>query len=151
MTQEETPEERRARIRAEYDAAIRKHRLKNKRRTERQRKERPEYRELQRRAAQRRKERRDAERLINPPKPPGRPRAPTDGLTPEQIAKREKDRERSAKYRQQCRDAQQRLKIPYRSHKEAHRCTKRTKMTQLYGKHHKRPQRANNNEIWQQI
>lgn len=105
----ETSAERSARIAAEYDAAILRRQKQNMNEAAAARRLTPEYQETQRRAAARRKERRAAERAANPPKPPGRPRAPTDGLTPEQIAKREFNRERAAQYRKQCREGQRRL------------------------------------------
>lgn len=106
MKQRETPAERSARITAEYDAAIKRKQEEAAAMAAERRRQTPEYNEAQRRAAERRKAKREAERATNPPKPPGRPRAPTDGMTPEQIAKREFNRERSAKYREKCRSAQ---------------------------------------------
>lgn len=106
MKQKETPAERSARIAAEYDAAITRRQEQMKLDAAAARRLTPEYQETQRRAAERRRQRREAERAANPPNPPGRPRAPTDGLTPEQIAKREFNRERSARYRERCREVQ---------------------------------------------
>lgn len=106
MKPKETPAERSARIAAEYDAAITRRQEQMKLEAAAARRLTPEYQETQRRAAERRRARREAERAANPPNPPGRPCAPTDGLTPEQIAKREFNRERSAQYRERCREAQ---------------------------------------------
>lgn len=119
MKMKETPEERSARIAAEYDAAITRRQEQMKLDAAAARRLTPEYQETQRRAAERRKERREAERATNPPKPPGRPRAPTDGLTPEQIAKRDFNRERSAQYRAKVKEAERLAKERYRNAQEA--------------------------------
>lgn len=102
----ETQAERSARIAAEYDAAIQR----RKKQDNAARRLTPEYKAAQERAKARRQERRETERVAEPPKPPGRPRAPTDGLTPEQIKKRERDRQRLAEYREQCRRNMQLIK-----------------------------------------
>ncbi len=102
--QKETPEARRARIYAEYDEAMENRRREDNRRIAEARQQNSEYIEQQRKAAReywRKKKAADP----NPRRPPGKPRAPTDGLTPEQIAKREKNRERSAQYRERCKRA----------------------------------------------
>lgn len=102
----ETPAERSARIAAEYDAAIERRKIEMAKEAAAARRLTPEYKETQRRAAEKRKAIRDAN--PTPPKPTGRPRAPVDGLTPEQIAQREQSRQRSAEYRQRVKEAQER-------------------------------------------
>lgn len=101
----ETPGERSARIAAEYDEAIR-------RKQEQSEKERAAtYRQspkAKQRAAERYKAKRDAD--TTPRRPPGRPRAPTDGLTSEQLKKMEQNREASARYRESMRKFQNHLK-----------------------------------------
>lgn len=119
MKMKETPAERSARIAAEYDAAITRRQEQMKLDAAAARRLTPEYQETQRRATERRKERREAERATNPPKPLGRPRAPTDGLTPEQIAKRDFNRERSAQYRAKVKEAERLAKERYRNAQEA--------------------------------
>lgn len=61
----ETPEERSARIAAEYDAAITRRQEQMKLDAAAARRLTPEYQETQRRATERRKERREAERATN--------------------------------------------------------------------------------------
>lgn len=119
MKQRETPAERSARIAAEYDAAIKRKQEEAALITAERRRQSSDYMEAQRRAAERRKAKREGERATNPPKPPGRPRAPTEGLTPEQIAKRELNREHQAKYREQCKAAQRLSKGRHRDTQEA--------------------------------
>lgn len=113
----ETPAERSARIAAEYDAAILRKQEQMKNEAAAARRLTPEYKEAQRRAAERRRALRDAD--PTPRKPPGRPRAPTDGMTPEEIARREFNRERSAEYRAKCKEAERLAKERRRSAQEA--------------------------------
>ena len=113
----ETPAERSARIAAEYDAAITRRQEEMKNEAAAARRLTPEYQEYQRRAAEKRRALRDAD--PNPRKPPGRPRAPTDGMTPEEIARREFNRERSAEYRAKCKEAERLAKERRRSAQKA--------------------------------
>lgn len=103
---EETPAQRSARIAAEYDAAITRRMAEDKKGRAAARRLTPQYQEAQRRAAEKRK----AERAQNPPKPGGRPRLPTDGLTPEEIARREYQRQQGAKRRAAEKAERERLK-----------------------------------------
>ena len=119
MKRRETPAERSARIAAEYDAAITRRQEQMKLDAVAARRLTPEYQETQRRAAERRRQRREAERATNPPKPPGRPRAPTDGMTPEEIARRERMRQTSAAYRERCKEAERLAKERRRNAQEA--------------------------------
>lgn len=147
MKRRETPAERSARIAAEYDAAITRRQAQMKLEAAAARRLTPEYQETQRRAAERREERREAERATNPPKPPGRPRAPTDGLTPEQIAKRDFNRERSAQYRAKVKEAERLAKERYRNAQEAPQSHADTSAAQSPTNEDKSPQRAKANKI----
>lgn len=74
MEHKETPEKRRARIRAEYDEAIRRHKREDNRRTEEARRQNPEYVEQRRKAAREYwREKRAAD--PTPRRSPGKPRA----------------------------------------------------------------------------
>lgn len=96
MKRRETPAERSARIAAEYDAAIDSRRKKLKNEAAAIRRLTPEYQEAQRRASEKRKALRDADPTQR--KPTGRPRAPIDGMTSEEIERRERMRQISAAY-----------------------------------------------------
>lgn len=124
----ETPAERSARIAAEYDAAILRKQEQMKNEAAAARRLTPKYQETQRRAAERRRALRDAD--PTPRKPPGRPRAPTDGLTPEQIAKLEFNRERSARYRERYKEAERLAKERRRATQEAPQSHAETSATQ---------------------
>ena len=117
MPRREPPAERSARIAAEYDAAIIRRQEEMKNEAAAARRLTPEYQETQRRAAETRRALRDAD--PTPRKPPGRPRAPTDGMTPEEIAKRDFNRERSAQYRAKVKEAERLAKERYRNAQEA--------------------------------
>lgn len=113
----ETPAERSARIAAEYDAAITRRQEQMKLEAAAARRLTPEYQEAQRRAAEKRRALRDAD--PTPRKPPGRPRAPTDGMTPEEIARRERMRQTLAAYRERCKEAERLAKERRRRAQEA--------------------------------
>ena len=101
---ENKPDDRAARIAGEYDEAIRRKQNELRRESRAEWRLTPKYQEAQRRAAERRKAKRDAD--PTPRKPPGRPRLSTDGMSPEEVARRERMRQTSAAYRERCREAE---------------------------------------------
>lgn len=99
----ETPAERSARIAAEYDAAIKRKREEAERTATEARRNTPEYEKTRRRAAERRKERRAAELAARPanwkPRKGGKsPAVPDEELSPSELEKRIKQRERYREY-----------------------------------------------------